>query len=170
DACDDVMGKLGYPKGLIRYTTQNQIDSKPTRVLRPRIIVYACLLLALLGGWMYGVTHRSVLLAEVLRDRNAMYSQASDGRIENSYTLKLVNKQQQPHHFVVDVVSTDMPGIALRGGARMVEAESGEVLSIPITVSAPSEVTGRHDVQFVVKGADVDANATIKSSFFGPSL
>lgn len=170
DACDDVMGKMGYPKGLIRYTTQNQIDSKPARVLRPRIVVYACLLLALLGGWMYGVTHRSVLLAEVLRDRNAMYSQASDGRIENSYTLKLVNKEQQPHHFVIDVVSAGMPGIALRGGARTVQAESGEVLSIPITVSASSEVTGRHDVQFVVRGTDVDADATIKSSFFGPSL
>ena len=170
DACDDVMDKLGYPRGLIRYTTQNQIDGKPTHVWRPRIMVYACLLLALLGGWMYGVTHRSVLLAEVLRDRNAMYSQAPDGRIENCYTLKLVNKEQQPRHFVIDVAATGIPGVALRGGARKVEAASGEVLSIPVTVSASSEVTGRHDVQFVVRGTDVDAQTTIKSSFFGPSL
>ncbi len=170
DACDDVMGKLNYPGGLIRYTTQNQIDSKPTRVLRLRVIVYACLLVALLSGWLYGVTHRSALLAEVLRDRNVMYSQASDGRIENSYTFKLVNKEQQAHHFVIDVASADMPGIALRGGARTVQVASGEVLSIPLTVSASSEVNGRHEVQFVVRSTEVDANTTIKSSFFGPSL
>ncbi|MHA6205194.1 4Fe-4S dicluster domain-containing protein [Dyella soli] len=169
DACDDVMGKLGYPKGLIRYTTQNQIGGKAARVMRPRIFVYACLLLALLGGWVYGVTHRSVLLADVLRDRNAMYSQASDGCIENSYTLKLVNKEQQTHHFVIDVTSADLPGIALRGGARTVLAQSGEVLSVPVTVSASAEVTGRHEVQFVVRGTDVDAGVTINSSFFGPS-
>ena len=169
DACDDVMGKLDYPRGLIRYTTQNQIDGKPAHVLRPRIIVYAGLLLALLGGWMYGVTHRSVLLAEALRDRNVMYRQADDGRIENSYTIKLVNKEQQPRRFVIDVAPTDMPGAALRGGPRTVQAGSGEVLSVPVTVSASPEVTGRHEVHFVVRGADADAGTTVKSSFFGPA-
>ncbi|WP_445144634.1 4Fe-4S dicluster domain-containing protein [Dyella sp. Tek66A03] len=168
DACDAVMNKVGYPKGLIRYTTQNHVDSKPVRVLRPRIVVYACLLLALAGGWMYGVTHRSLLIAEVLRDRNVMYSQASGGRIENSYTLKLVNKDQQPRRFVIDVSATDMPGISLRDGPQTVQAESGGVVSVPLTVSASAEVSGRHDVQFQVRGVDMDAKTTVNSSFFGP--
>ncbi|WP_430387707.1 4Fe-4S dicluster domain-containing protein [Dyella sp. 20L07] len=168
DACDDVMGKLGYPQGLIRYTTQNQIDSKPARVIRPRIIIYGCLLLALMGGWMYGVTHRSVLIAEVLRDRNAMYSQASNGRIENSYTLKLVNKDQQPHRFVIDINAAASPGIGLRDGAKTVEATGGEVLSVPVTLSASSEISGRHDVQFIVRGVDANASTIVNSSFFGP--
>ena len=169
DACDEVMSKLGYPRGLIRYTTQNQIDGKSARLLRPRIAVYACLLMVFVGGWIYGVTHRSLLIAEVLRDRNVMYSQASDGRIENSYTLKLVNKDQQPRHFVIDVSSVDLPGIVLRDGPRVIEADGGEVASMPVTVSAPSEVSGRHDVQFKVRGVDVDAQVTVNSSFFGPS-
>jgi polyferredoxin len=168
DACNGVMDELGYPQGLIRYATQNQIDGKATRVLRPRIVIYGCLLLVLVGGWMYGVTHRSPLIAEVLRDRNAMYSQDTDGRIENSYTLKLVNKDQQVHHFVIDVVAPDMPGTSLRNGPRTVQADSGEVLSVPITVSASPEVTGRHDVKFSVRGVDVDAAIDVKSSFFGP--
>lgn len=168
DACDDVMKKIGYPTGLIRYTTQNHIDSKPARVLRPRIVVYGGLLLALVGGWMYGVTHRSVLIAEVLRDRNAMYSQGSGGSIENSYTLKLVNKDQQAHRFVIDVSATDIPGISLRDGPKTVQALSGEVVSVPMTVSASAEVSGRHDMQFQVRGVDVDATTTVNSSFFGP--
>ncbi|MFC4528747.1 4Fe-4S binding protein [Dyella halodurans] len=168
DACDDVMKKVGYPTGLIRYTTQNHIDSKPARVLRPRIVVYGCLLLALAGGWMYGVTHRSVLIAEVLRDRNAMYSQGSGGSIENSYTLKLVNKDQQAHRFMIDVSAADMPGVSLRGGPKTVLAQSGEVVSVPVTVSASAEVSGRHAMQFQVRGVDVDATTTVNSSFFGP--
>jgi ferredoxin len=81
DACDAVMDKVGYPKGLIRYSTQNAIDGKPTRVLRPRILVYGTILLALMLGWGWGVTHRSPLIAEVLRDRNALYREtATAGR------------------------------------------------------------------------------------------
>lgn len=168
DACDDVMGKMGYPQGLVRYTTQNHIDGKPSRVLRTRVWIYGALLLAFIGGWLYGVTHRAPLIAEVLRDRNAMYSQSSDGSIENSYTIKLVNKDQKTRHFVIEVSSPELPGVTLRDGSRIIEAESGEVVSVPVTVSASAETTGRHGVQFRVHGVDVDASTTIDSSFFGP--
>ena len=80
DACNDVMGKMGYPQGLVRYTTQNAIDGKPSRVLRPRVFVYGGLLLALVAGWAWGVTHRSDLIAEVLRDRNALYREVAGGQ------------------------------------------------------------------------------------------
>jgi polyferredoxin len=168
DACDEVMGKVGYPRGLIRYSTQNQIDGKPANVMRPRVLVYAALLLALMGGWVYGVTHRSPLMAEVLRDRNAMYSEAANGDIQNAYTLKLVNKAQQVHRFQIDVTSTDLNGVRLSGGAKTVRAESGEVLSVPLTVVSASDVTGRHDVTFQVRDLDDDASVVVKSSFFGP--
>ncbi|WP_232823433.1 4Fe-4S dicluster domain-containing protein [Dyella sp. C9] len=169
DACNGVMDKVGYPRGLIRYTTQNHIDGKPARVLRPRIVIYACLLLAFMGGWIYGVTHRQPVIAEVLRDRNAMYSQGQGGRIENSYTLKLVNKDQKAHRFVIDVVAPEMADVNLRDSARTIEAQSGEVLSVPVMVSASPETTGRHDLTFQVRGVDVDAAVDIHSSFFGPS-
>ncbi|PMQ05086.1 hypothetical protein DyAD56_12065 [Dyella sp. AD56] len=168
DACDEVMGKVGYPKGLIHYSTQNQIDGKPGKVLRPRVFVYGALLLALMGGWLYGVTHRSPLMAEVLRDRNVMYSETPDGNIQNAYTLKLVNKAQQPHRFVIDVTSKDVSGISLNGGPKSVSAESGEVLSVPVTVVSTSDVSGRHEVAFHVRDLDGDASVTINSSFFGP--
>jgi len=168
DACDGVMDRLGYPRGLIRYTTQNSVDGRPTRVLRPRIAVYGALLAALMAGWVYGVAHRSPLLAEAIRDRNAMYGTAADGRIENSYTLKLVNKDRQAHRYRIEVAADDLPDAILRDGPRTVRAGSGQVLSVPLTVSAPPEVTGRHAVRFRVRGVDVDAATTVESSFFGP--
>src|SRR5690606_37669736 len=135
DACNDVMDKMGYPRGLIRYTTQNAIDGGKTRVARPRILVYTVLLLALVSAWAWGVTTRSDLIVDVLRDRNALYRSGSDGRIENGYTLKLVNKTNGARGFIVEVESKT-PDIVLRQMAQPIRAQAEEVLSLPVVLSA----------------------------------
>ncbi len=165
DACDEVMAKVGYPKGLIRYSTQNAIDGTPTRVLRPRILVYGMILLALMVGWAVGVTHRSPLIAEVLRDRNALYRESAAG-IENGYTLKLVNKTDQPQQYQVTLRS-DLAGLRLRE-ASTIPVAAGSVASLPLTLSAPAGTGGRHGVTFVVRSADGQVERTVDSSFFGP--
>jgi cytochrome c oxidase accessory protein FixG len=171
DACDEVMDKMGYPHGLIRYTTQNAIDGRPTRVLRPRVLVYGAILVALTAGWAWGVTGRSPLIAEVLRDRNALYRAAGDGNIENGYMLKLVNKDRQAHAYRIRIES-DVAGIALCDQGRKVHAQAEQVLSLPLVVTAPAGVKGRHALRFHVEtsdGAGVDgARETVDSSFFGP--
>jgi cytochrome c oxidase accessory protein FixG len=165
DACDDVMGKLGYPKGLIRYTTQNAIDGKPGKVLRPRILVYAALLAVLVAGWGWGIANRSPLIAEVLRDRNALYRVAGDA-IENGYTLKLANKTERAQAYVVSLAPAGE--LELRGGPQQVTARAGEVLSLPLVVSAPEGTTGRRPVRFVVEATGGAARETVDSNFFGP--
>src|SRR5690606_11244562 len=71
DACNDVMDKMGYERGLIRYTSQNAIDGETTRVLRPRILVYGAFLQTHIVAFAWGIGTRSPLIADVLRDRNA---------------------------------------------------------------------------------------------------
>src|SRR3546814_619490 len=117
DACNDVMDKMGYAPGLIRYTTQNAIDGGKTRIARPRILVYTALLVALVTAWAWGVTTRSPLIVDVLRDRNALYRSGSDGRIENGYTVKLVNKVADARSFTIEIASKT-PGIVLRDMPR----------------------------------------------------
>ena len=165
DACDAVMDKVGYPRGLIRYSTQNAIDGRPTRVLRPRILVYAAILLALLAGWGWGVSHRSPLIAEVLRDRNALYRETAAG-IENGYTLKLANKTDQPRRYRVELRS-DVPGLRMRESADATVA-AGSVASLPITLVAPAGTRGRHDLRIVVRARDDSVERGVDSSFFGP--
>jgi cytochrome c oxidase accessory protein FixG len=92
DACDEVMGKMGYPQGLIRYTTQHAVDGKNTRLLRPRVFVYGGLLLAMVVACIVGIAMRAPFTGEALRDRNALYRTTADG-IENGYTLKIANKR-----------------------------------------------------------------------------
>ena len=166
DACDEVMDKMGYPHGLIRYSTQNAIDGKPTRVLRPRIVVYGLILLALVVGWGWGVTHRTTLIAEVLRDRNALYREVG-GQVENSYTLKLVNKDQQPRQYRIRL-ETGTPGIVLRDADTIIQANAEQVVSIPIVVSGPDTIGGRHALRFQIESTDGTTRKTVESSYFGP--
>ena len=167
DACDGVMDRMGYSRGLIRFATQNAIEGKPVRIVRPRIVIYGLLLLVFCIGWGIGVTHRSPLIAEVLRDRNALYRPGADGRIENDYTLRLVNKDGLARHYRVTVESD--AGIALNGGALEAPAAAEEVLTLPLSLAASAGVHGRHAVTFVVESTDGSIRKTVESSFFAPA-
>ena len=168
DACDDVMDKMGFERGLIRYSTQNAIDSKPTRVLRPRVLVYGALLLALAVAWVMGVGMRSPLIVEVLRDRNALYRAVGGGEVENDYTIKIVNKSDAPGTYSI-AIEGGAPGIELRGsGLDAVHAGPQQVISVPVIVAAPDSLTGRHPLTFRVETSTGEASETVDSSFFGP--
>src|SRR5207342_2395999 len=148
DACDDVMAKVGSPPGLIRYATQNSLEGKPTRLLRPRVLVYGAALLLLVGGIVGGVAMRKPLIVDVMRDQK-LFRETGDGTIENSFTLRLVNKDHHPHRF----------GLALDSLAPLqlvappaVSAASEEVISVPVTVrAAPGAVRGGVDLRFEVR-------------------
>ena len=167
DACDEVMAKIGYPKGLIRYSTQNAIDGRPSRVLRPRIVLYGLALLGLAAGWAWGVGHRSPLIAEVLRDRNALYQQAGDN-IANGYTLKLVNKTDAAQTYRVRLEADPALRLHLAGEPLELRVPAGAVASQAIEIDAPAGVRGRHPLTLVVEAGDGSAKARVESAFFGP--
>jgi cytochrome c oxidase accessory protein FixG len=87
DVCDQVMDKMGYPRGLVRYTTEHALKHKTAHVIRPRIIVYGLLLLAIISGTLWGMTHRVPLRADLIRDRNALWRELPGDVVENVYTL-----------------------------------------------------------------------------------
>jgi polyferredoxin len=165
DACDEVMDKMGFARGLIRYTTQNAIDGRNTRVLRPRVFIYGTLLLVLLGGFAWGVGTRSELIAEVLRDRNALYRETLAG-IENGYTLKLANKTEKPQRYQVSLAAGSK-GLTLHA-VPVISVPAGEVASVPVTVSAAKDTHGRRKVTFAIRSVDGATSESVDSSFFGP--
>ena len=166
DACDEVMDKMGYPRGLIRNTTQNAMDGKPRRVLRPRVIVYGLLLCALLGAWTWGVLNRSPLIIDVLRDRNALYRETADG-IENVYTVKLVNKTQQAQRYRLEVSGN--PAIAFVDDPSPLELAAESVRSVGLTLRADADaVKGRQPISFRVLDAQGQLLREEDSAFFAP--
>ena len=167
DACDEVMDKMGYPRGLIRYSTQNSIDHKTSHVLRPRVIVYGLLLAGIFAAWAWGVTHRTPLIVEAIRDRNALYRVVEGGETENAYTLRVVNKDNVAREFTIEAKADG--GIVLVNGPLKVKAAPEEVLTLPVSLRAPAALQGQKPVSFTVTSDDGKVSRTVDSNFFGPT-
>ena len=73
EVCDQVIDKMGYDRGLVRYTTEHALKHKEAHVVRPRILVYATLLFVLISGTLWAMTNRVPLRADIIRDRNSLY-------------------------------------------------------------------------------------------------
>jgi cytochrome c oxidase accessory protein FixG len=182
DACDAVMDKVAYPRGLIRYATEESLAGRASHILRPRVIVYALLLAAGFASFGWSVTHRVPLIVDVVRDRNALYRVASDGSIENAYTLKIMNKTEVARSFLITLEEEreedeedgdeDEMSVSLVGGAPLeVTVQAGEVLAVPVTLrAAAGHIHGRGDVEFIVEAADEPGvHYEAESRFFGPA-
>jgi cytochrome c oxidase accessory protein FixG len=168
DACDSVMDKMNYPRGLVRYSTQSAIDGNPTRVLRPRTFIYGTLLLALILGFGYAVTHRNAVALDVLRDRNALYRQLNDGRIENVYTVRIINKDTQPHTFALAV--DDLAGATIDADRTDFFVEGAAVRSFAIRIrTEDGAVRGGNDIKLRVQAVDAPhIEYATKARFFAP--
>ncbi len=166
DACDAVMDKMDYPRGLIRYTTENMLEGKPVRVLRPRTLVYAGVLAAFVLGFVWSVAARAPVIMEVLRDRNALYRTIAHGAIENSYNVKLANKTDGPLALSLRA-NTELPLRTI--GRAEVTLDPGEVFSLPLTLRAESgTVAGHASIAIEAIGPDGKVLASSRSLFHAP--
>ncbi len=132
DACDEVMESIEKPRGLIRYTTEHALTGTPTQVIRPRLIGYGIVFGALATIFLTGLLMRVPIAIDVIRDRNALFQETADGRIENVYTLKIYNKSQQGHAFRIAIEAPE--GIGYRGPAIIVLPAAGKE-SVPVSLS-----------------------------------
>jgi polyferredoxin len=171
DACDQVMEKMGYPKGLIRYSTQNAIDGKyPDKdifrhTLRPRTLFYTVLLLGIVAAFIYTLAQRVPLRVDVLRDRHTLSREAPTGGIENLYRLQIINMDDQPHRYVITVTGID--GLRLTRGER-VEIAPLATEDISVVVEAPRMSLQRPSYPIVFRVQSEDDPAIVreaKSSF-----
>ncbi|HET7064689.1 MAG TPA: 4Fe-4S dicluster domain-containing protein [Rudaea sp.] len=167
DACDSVMDKMNYPRGLIRYTTENLLAGMSRRIVRPRTAIYATILGALLAAFAWGISHRAGLIVDVLHDRNALYREMSDGGIENGYTIKLVNKTDQAQQLRI-ALEDDHASLRIIGKTR-VTVEGGQVANVPLTLRADrADIKGRRRVELLVRNDDDSIHVEHKSEFFAP--
>jgi cytochrome c oxidase accessory protein FixG len=130
DACDDVMDKMGYPRGLIAYTTEHALHGGRTHILRPRVIVYALLLLTIMSIFAYSLSQRSTLGLDVIRDRNRLYRETDEGRIENVYILKILNMDDRGHAYSLRVEGID--DLELFIDTSRIWVDAGAVLEVPV--------------------------------------
>jgi len=169
DACDEVMDKVGYPRGLIRYDTQHGLEGKRKRVIRPRTIVYASLLALLVTGFAVTLSGRNVVGVDVIRDRNALFRERSDGRIENVYNLKILNKDREAHEF--RITGSGLEGLEVDYAGPTVFVAPGSVQSVPVRIRVPrGSVQGGTDLMFGIEAVGrPDLTASGKARFIAPT-
>ena len=169
DACDSIMEKMNYPKGLISYTTEHNLSGQKTNLVRPRLIGYAIALVAMLCVFAWAIADRSLVELDVLKDR-VLYRENEEGRIENVYTLKIMNKAQHEVTYLIEADGLD--GLVYEG-KREIKAIAGEVLSLPVELSiAPEKLpSSTNEITFHLHSVDDPSLKTDAASrFIGPSV
>jgi polyferredoxin len=136
-------------------------------VLRPRILVYAILLLSLLAGLTWSVNQRVLLRADLLRDRNALYRELPDEMIENVYTLKLINMDSKSHQYKIEVLNNENMALFV---SPEPELQAEEVGNFIVRIQAP-ESAGRGSMEVDVRFSTLDEpviERTVSARFLMP--
>ncbi|MCP1674656.1 cytochrome c oxidase accessory protein FixG [Natronocella acetinitrilica] len=170
DACDTVMDQMSYPRGLIRYSTENAMEGKPARVLRPRVLIYGVLLLALIGGVLFSLTQRMPLTVEVLADRNVVYREVDWDTIENVYTVRILNKDRVAHEYRLTVEG--IPGIEAVTRSEPIRVGPGDTDSAVVRVQVPRDaVSGAgNPFRLIMESTDNPDIRTVNTARFnGPA-
>lgn len=176
DACDQVMEKVGSPKGLIRYDTLNGMEqglsSKELwrRMFRPRVLIYTTVLITVCSVVLASVITRIPLKVDVMRDRGALSREVKNGVIENVYRLNLMNTAEKDRIYVIDVQG--LPTLHIDSDTRIKIASASNKL-VPVRVRANPDVgnAGSNRIEFVVQAEDdPSVTASAKTSFFLPDM
>ena len=173
DVCDGVMDKMNYPRGLIRFTTQNALAGGWSarrmwrRVLRPRVLVYGAVLLALCIGLTWSLASRQPLKVDVVRDRGALSRVVAGGKLENVYRLQVMNATEQARRYRISASGLD--GLAL-ASEPVIEVGPAQSRWVPVRlqIADGSVPAGSHAIQFNISDAAGESFVDEKSVFLVP--
>ena len=169
DACDEIMEKMSYPRGLIGYTTENAARGKTGKILRPRILVYASILFLLCAALIGHVSQRVALELDVIRDRNTLYRETRDGLIENVYILKILNMDDQAHEY--ELWADGIDGLILATEQDQIRVDAGSVQQFVARIQAAEFKLEGHSVpvRFHLQATDLNHLSTVEEArFVGP--
>ena len=177
DACDEIMQRVGRPKGLISYDTDHAVASRETgehkglyRFIRSRTVFYAVALSLISGVMIWGLTHRTSIDLHALRDRNPTFVRLHDGSIRNGYTLKITNRGFEPRTY--RVTAEGLPGALLKTpgedasrGALSVVVQPDEVRAVRVFVTLKGEAITAPNLPMRFKAEAVGESVTVRSIF-----
>jgi cytochrome c oxidase accessory protein FixG len=173
DVCDTVMNKLGYAKGLVRYSTQNAIHNKWTlnqtlkRVARPRVLIYTSILLGLVVALGTSLVMRTPFKVDVVRDRATLARITENGSIENIYRLQIMNAAELEKTYQLSVQGLQEIDIVTDHEITVAAAQARWVV-LRVDIPYGSSEPGSHKIDFQIK--DVSGHDVVheKSVFLVP--
>lgn len=172
DACDDVMDKMGYPRGLIRYSTENALaqgwkkDQIIKRLLRPRVLIYTSILGAIAAAIVISLWLRTPFKVDIVRDRATLARIVDGDKIENIYRLQVMNATEQPQKFELSV--DGLPGIGLEGDNSVtVGPTESQWVSVHLRIPYEGAESGSHRIHFYIHSDEL-GEVREKSVFIVP--
>ena len=185
DVCDTVMDKMGYERGLVKYSTQNAIDNNWThsqmlrRILRPRVLIYASILLLLIAALMASLWFRTPFRVDVVRDRGVMARLSDDGKLENVYRLQIMNGTETPQHFTLNVTGIDDIEIETEAASDnddgedelktiLVKPTESRWVIVDLNIPDGSLDSGSHKIKFEIESVETKDVVSEKSVFLVP--
>ena len=181
DGCNQVMDKMNYPRGLIRYSTANALEKQAEwseiirRVFRPRVLIYTALLWVIIIATAITLWNRAPIKANVIRDRNILAREVAGEQIENVYRLQIMNTQEKPQRFTVSARGID--GIQVYDLRQPLEIGSAasHMFTISLRVNSDAAPKGISRIEFDITAVDKDGRVAPsefslneKSSFYKP--
>ncbi|MGF6393689.1 cytochrome c oxidase accessory protein FixG [Pseudomonas plecoglossicida] len=164
DACDNVMTKMNYPRGLIGYKSEHSLQGGTTHWLRPRLLGYATALLVMIAALVVALQMRPMVSLDVIKDRG-LFRENAQGQIENIYLLKIINKTEHTQRYHLRLLDAD--GFALQGRSELV-IPAGEMSELPVSVAMLAErpTISSQELAFEIQDSDQPAVRSVARSRF----
>ena len=178
DVCDTVMDKMGYARGLVKYSTQHAMNmgwdraQMLRRILRPRVLIYTAILAAIVVAVFTSLLMRDSFRVDVVRDRGVMARLADGGMLENVYRLQIMNATETTQRYELSASGIDHLKVEsdVADANKTVTVNSAESRWIPVRLQIKdgSVKSGSHPVAFEVRAVESNELVTEKSVFLVP--
>lgn len=180
DVCDEIMDKVHYPRGLIRYTTEAALKKEypeshiKKRLLRPRVVGYGVVLLVVFAALVFSLLHRDTVRVDIIKDRGVMVRENKQGMLENLYNLRIINANEEDqilHAGVAGFETIQIKGIDGRG----IVVPASSTITVPVQVATYPDYAdkGSHPIEFTFRYRNAKEDGaeerviTEKASFIG---
>jgi cytochrome c oxidase accessory protein FixG len=173
DVCDTVMDKMGYARGLVKYSTQNAMKQHWTQsqilrhVFRPRVLIYTSVLASIVVAMGVSLAVRIPFKVDVVRDRAVMAREVEDGLIENVYRLQLMNATESAQPFRIGV--SGWAGLMIADKAEFT-VDAAQSRWVVLHVRSPGDAvhTGSQPIHFEIESLKGLGKLSEKSAFLTP--
>jgi cytochrome c oxidase accessory protein FixG len=168
DACDAVMDRIGKPRGLVRYTSQAELESGPQRFIRPRLVAYSAILIIMFGTLAFSLAGKSTADVTILRGLGAPFSVLPSGEVSNQIRIKIANRSDEERSYTFELVDGEGLTLVAPENPLMVGAGESQLTAAFITASPDAFTAGELEITLrVFDGVDYDESRTYR--LLGPA-
>jgi cytochrome c oxidase accessory protein FixG len=168
DACDEVMDRVGLSRGLVRYTSQEQLETGSRRFVRPRLVVYSAILCLMFGVFAFSLAGSSSADVTILRGLGAPFQLLQTGEVSNQIRIKIANRSGEDRSYSFELLERDAVALIAPENPLAVAAGDAQMTAAFITAPRSMFVDGESSATLRISDG-VDFEHEVSYRLLGPS-